>query len=77
MLQVGETYDWRLSVANMERRDKYFSRLRARIELLHNTQGEKARAAPPACMGTSAFRCCGSLPLCSAKPWLPKTAMHT
>ena len=42
-LQVGETYDWRLSVANMERRDKYFSRLRARIELLHSTQGEKVR----------------------------------
>ena len=41
--QVGETYDWRLSVANMERRDSYFSRLKARIELLHSTQGEKAR----------------------------------
>jgi len=27
----------------MERRDKYFSRLRARIELLHSTQGEKVR----------------------------------
>ena len=41
MAQVGETYDWRLSVANMERRDSYFTRLKARIELLHSTKNEK------------------------------------
>ena len=42
-LQVGETFDWRLSVANMERRDHYFSLLQRRIESLHEVWGEKAR----------------------------------
>ncbi len=42
--QVGETYDWRLSVPNMEKRDHYFTRLKWRIELTHQTNGEKARA---------------------------------
>lgn len=41
--QVGETYDWRLSVANMERRDGYFTRLKARCELLKKINNEKAR----------------------------------
>ena len=39
--QVGETYDWRLSVANMERRDGYFTRLKARCELLKKLNNEK------------------------------------
>ena len=34
-------YDWRLSYANLEHRDHYFSRLRAHIELAHKTAGEK------------------------------------
>ena len=47
--QVGETYDWRLSVPNMEKRDRYFTRLKWRIELTHYTTGEKVlpRAAHP------------------------------
>ncbi|KAG8529332.1 uncharacterized protein KY384_005968 [Bacidia gigantensis] len=35
------TYDWRLSYANLENRDQYFSRLRGHIELAVNTKGEK------------------------------------
>ena len=42
-LQVSETYDWRLSVANMERRDRYFSHLQMRIELLQKIHGQKVR----------------------------------
>lgn len=38
---VGETYDWRLSIANMERRDGYFSRLKTRVESLKQLHGEK------------------------------------
>lgn len=38
---VGETYDWRLSIANMERRDGYFTRLKLRVEMLHGLQKEK------------------------------------
>jgi environmental stress-induced protein Ves len=38
---VGETYDWRLSVANMERRDGYFTRLKLRVEMLHQLNKEK------------------------------------
>lgn len=34
-------YDWRLSYANLERRDRYFSRLRSHIELAHEVSGEK------------------------------------
>lgn len=41
MKQWGETYDWRLSVPNMERRDHYFTRLKWRIELSLKTEGEK------------------------------------
>ena len=41
MLQYSETYDWRLSVPNMEKRDSYFTRLRWRIELTHLTEKEK------------------------------------
>ena len=41
VLQVGETYDWRLAVPNMEKRDHYFTRLKWRIELTHQTNGEK------------------------------------
>lgn len=39
--QIGVTYDWRLSVANMERRDSYFSHLRADVELMHRLNKEK------------------------------------
>lgn len=39
--QVTEPYDWRLALPNLERRDGYFSRLRARIEVLTKTRGEK------------------------------------
>ncbi len=39
--QWGETYDWRLSVPNMETRDHYFTRLKWRIELTLATEGEK------------------------------------
>ena len=41
MLQHSETYDWRLSVPNMEKRDSYFTRLKWRIELTHLTGKEK------------------------------------
>ena len=34
-------YDWRLSYANLEKRDHYFSRLRSHIELALETSGEK------------------------------------
>jgi Lecithin:cholesterol acyltransferase len=43
--QVGETYDWRLSIANMERRDGYFTRLKLRIEMLHGLNKEKVRSS--------------------------------
>ncbi|PHH52534.1 Phospholipid:diacylglycerol acyltransferase, partial [Ceratocystis fimbriata CBS 114723] len=35
-------YDWRLSYANLEVRDRYFSHLKAHIETSVNTQGKKA-----------------------------------
>lgn len=41
VLQAGETYDWRLSVPNMETRDHYFTRLKWRLELSLKTEGEK------------------------------------
>lgn len=34
-------YDWRLSYKNLERRDRYFTRLRQEIILLHATDGHK------------------------------------
>ena len=54
---MGETYDWRLSVPNMEKRDRYFTRLKWRIELSHFTTGEKVppRAAAPACTGARLY----------------------
>lgn len=42
---IGSTYDWRLSIANMERRDSYFSRLKGDIELLHKLKEEKVMIA--------------------------------
>ena len=39
--QIGETYDWRLAVPNMERRDGYFTRLKVRVETTHQLHGEK------------------------------------
>ena len=41
VLQYSETYDWRLAVPNMEKRDSYFTRLKWRIELTHHTEQEK------------------------------------
>lgn len=41
LVQWGETYDWRLSVPNMESRDHYFTRLKWRIELMLLTEKEK------------------------------------
>lgn len=41
--QIGETYDWRLAVPNMERRDGYFTRLKVRVETMHKIHGEKVR----------------------------------
>lgn len=46
--QYGETYDWRLSVPNMETRDHYFTRLKWRIELSVKTEGEKVGHVSPA-----------------------------
>ena len=43
---VGVSYDWRLSIANMERRDHYFSRLRTEVEQLHRLNGEKVCRVP-------------------------------
>lgn len=40
-LQVTEPYDWRLALPNLEKRDAYFTRLKARIEVLSKAQGEK------------------------------------
>ena len=45
--QIASTYDWRLSVANMERRDNYFSRLQDQIELLHKLKKEKVQQTAP------------------------------
>ncbi|KAL2914555.1 phospholipid:diacylglycerol acyltransferase [Polyrhizophydium stewartii] len=35
------TYDWRLSFANLEKRDLYFSKLKSTIELAHKATGER------------------------------------
>ena len=40
-LQVSEPYDWRLAISNMERRDGYFTRIKSRMELLHQLNREK------------------------------------
>ena len=40
--QVTETYDWRLAVPLMQKRDNYFTRLKIRVELLHSLHKEKA-----------------------------------
>ena len=58
-MQVGETYDWRLSVANMERRDGYFTRLKLRIEMLHALNKEKVRLSPQGGWQWSAVTRCG------------------
>lgn len=42
---AAETYDWRLSTPNMEKRDAYFTRLQARIELVHQVHGIKVGSA--------------------------------
>ena len=36
-----ETYDWRLSLPNLQLRDKYFTQVKHRVELLHELHGEK------------------------------------
>ncbi|KAK9805752.1 hypothetical protein WJX73_005728 [Symbiochloris irregularis] len=38
---VGETYDWRLAVPVLQQRDGYFTRLKNRIEVMHELHGEK------------------------------------
>ena len=35
-------YDWRLSFYNLEVRDKYFSKLKATLELAKNNDGKKS-----------------------------------
>ena len=58
---MGETYDWRLSIANMERRDGYFTRLKLRIEMLHGLNKEKVHCAfhhAPAYSASSVNRHC-------------------
>ncbi|EIE21902.1 Lecithin:cholesterol acyltransferase [Coccomyxa subellipsoidea C-169] len=52
---IGETYDWRLSVPNMEARDNYFTRLKWRLELSLKTEGEKAVVASHS-WGDNVFR---------------------
>lgn len=39
---VTAAYDWRLSYLDLERRDKYFSILKAQVEIQHSLTGEKA-----------------------------------
>ena len=46
MLQIGVTYDWRLAVPNMEKRDGYFTRLKMVIEWARNVKDEKVRNCP-------------------------------
>ena len=38
---VTETYDWRLATPLLEKRDRYFSRLRDRIRTLHSIHDHK------------------------------------
>lgn len=40
------SFDWRLSFADMERRDRYFTRLRQQIETLVSMNGQKAVVVP-------------------------------
>lgn len=35
------SYDWRLDIGNLETRDRYFSRLKSQIEIMHKSQGRK------------------------------------
>ena len=42
--QIGETYDWRLGVPNLEVRDGYFTRLKRSIEITHQLHNEKVLA---------------------------------
>jgi phospholipid:diacylglycerol acyltransferase len=37
-------YDWRLSFPDLERRDRYFSKLKSTIELAVRSEGKKAVA---------------------------------
>jgi phospholipid:diacylglycerol acyltransferase len=48
------TYDWRLPFALLEKRDHYFSRLKARVELSVRLTGEKAVFVPHS-MGCGMF----------------------
>ncbi|CAI4582710.1 AIF_collapsed_G0031530.mRNA.1.CDS.1 [Saccharomyces cerevisiae] len=34
-------YDWRLAYLDLERRDRYFTKLKEQIELFHQLSGEK------------------------------------
>ena len=41
LLQISETYDWRLAIPNMEKRDSYYTRLKSRIETTKKIHNEK------------------------------------
>lgn len=58
-VQAAENYDWRLSIVDLERRDNYFTILQNRVELLHSTNGEKARPLGGSC-GTVTEQVCVS-----------------
>ncbi|KAK6387215.1 phospholipid:diacylglycerol acyltransferase [Exophiala oligosperma] len=47
-------YDWRLSYANLEIRDQYFTRLKSYIEVAHSTTGKKVVLASHS-MGSQVF----------------------
>nr|ANH71127.1 phospholipid: diacylglycerol acyltransferase [Lobosphaera incisa]ANH79231.1 phospholipid:diacylglycerol acyltransferase [Lobosphaera incisa] len=52
---IGETYDWRLSVPNMEYRDGYYTRLKARFEVTKLQHGRKVMAVSHS-WGDNVFR---------------------
>jgi hypothetical protein len=44
--QVGETFDWRLAIPNVQKRDSYFTKLKARLELIISVHDQKVAALP-------------------------------
>ena len=48
-------YDWRLGFQRLQERDRYFSRLQAEVELLHEELGEKVVVVAHS-MGANAAR---------------------
>lgn len=49
---ITETYDWRLATPLLEKRDKYFSRLRDSIRTLHSNHDQKVLALYPPALDT-------------------------